>query len=105
MTVIRRDVFLSVGGFSPYQSDLRGADLGLKCQQIGLLNVYTPYARMAMDMRLSLLPPCLTQGASKGDLRRFRQTWGAHPPERYYSPLFRPDGSMFIDLDRQEGTP
>ncbi len=105
LLMIRRDVFLSVGGFSPYQSDLRGADLGLKCQQIGLLNVYTPYARMAMDMRLSLLPPCLTQGAPKGDLRRFRQTWGAHPPERYYSPLFRPDGSMFIDLDRQEGTP
>lgn len=105
LLMIRRDVFLSVGGFSAYQSDLRGADLGLKCQQIGLLNVYTPYARMAMDMRLSLLPPCLTQGAPKGDLRRFRQTWGAHPPERYYSPLFRPDGSMFIDLDRQEGTP
>lgn len=105
LLMIRRDVFLSVGGFSPYQSDLRGADLGLKCQQIGLLNVYTPYARMAMDMRLSLLPPCLTQGAPKGDLRRFRQTWGEHPPERYYSPLFRPDGSMFIDLDRQEGTP
>ena len=105
LLMIRRDVFLSVGGFSVYQSDLRGADLGLKCQQIGLLNVYTPYARMAMDMRLSLLPPCLTQGAPKGDLRRFRQTWGAHPPERYYSPLFRPDGSMFIDLDRQEGTP
>ena len=79
--------------------------MGLKCQQIGLLNVYTPYARMAMDMRLSLLPPCLTQGAPKGDLRRFRQTWGEHPPERYYSPLFRPDGSMFIDLDQQEGTP
>ena len=105
LLMIRRDVFLAVGGFSPYQSDLRGADLGLKCQQIGLLNVYTPYARMAMDTRLSLLPPCLTQGAPKGDLRRFRQTWGAHPPERYYSPLFRPDGSMFIDLDRQEGTP
>ncbi len=105
LLMIRRDVFLAVGGFSPYQSDLRGADLGLKCQQIGLLNVYTPYARMAMDTRLSLLPPCLTQGAPKGDLRRFRQTWGEHPPERYYSPLFRPDGSMFIDLDRQEGTP
>ena len=60
---------------------------------------------VALCPELSLLPPYLTQGAPKGDLRRFRQTWGAHPPERYYSPLFRPDGSMFIDLDRQEGTP
>lgn len=105
LLMIRRDVFLSVGGFSAYQSDLRGADLGLKCLAAGLLNVYTPYAKMAMDARLSLHPPCLTQGAPKGDLRRFRQRWGDHPPEHYYSPLFRPDGSMFIALEEQEETP
>ncbi len=44
-------------------------------------------------------------GRTEGGFAPLPPNVGEHPPERYYSPLFRPDGSMFIDLDRQEGTP
>ena len=93
LLLIRRETFLQVGGFGDYESDLRGADLGLRCLQAGLLNVYTPHARMVCRGAL----PCLTSPAPQHDLPRFRAAWGEHPTERYYSPLFTRDGRMTID--------
>lgn len=96
LMMLRRDVFLSVGGFSDYESDLRGADLGLKCLQAGYLNIYTHEAPMQMSSALSQHPPCLVKAAPATDLRTFSAAWGKHPTEHYYSPLFEPDGRMFI---------
>lgn len=96
LMMIRRDVFLSVGGFSDYVSDLRGADLGLKCMQAGYLNIYTHEAQMQMPASLSKHPPCLVRSAPAQDLQTFTSAWGKHPTEHYYSPLFEPDGRMFI---------
>lgn len=97
LLMVRREVFQSVGGFGEYDSDLRGADLGLKCMQAGYLNVYTPYARF-MDRK----PLCLMSPAPREDWRRFTAIWAEHPPERYYSPLFRQDGTMFIRFAGKE---
>lgn len=98
LMMIRRETFLALGGFGDYKSDLRGADLGLKCLQRGLVNVYTPYARMLCRGAL----PCLTGPAPEADVRRFRAAWGEHPQESYYSPLFARDGSMTIDTQEAE---
>lgn len=98
LMLIRRETFLRLGGFGEYEGDLRGADLGLRCLQAGLVNVYTPHARMLCRGAL----PCLTGPAPEGDLRRFREAWGGHPQERYYSPLFARDGSMMIDTQEAE---
>ena len=98
LLLIRREVFLRLGGFGDYESDLRGADLGLRCMQAGLVNVYTPHAQMICQGAL----PCLTAAAPEQDLRRFRAAWGEHPPEKYYSPLFTRDGRMTIHTAREE---
>lgn len=98
LLLIRRELFLSLGGFGEYESDLRGADLGLKCQEAGLLNVYTPHARMVCRGEL----PCLTGPAPAGDLQRFRAAWGGRPLERWYSPLFTPDGRMTVHMTGKE---
>lgn len=98
LMVIRRETFLRLGGFGAYESDLRGADLGLKCIAAGLVNVYTPHARMICRGTL----PCLTTPAPEPDLLRFRAAWGEHPQERYYSPLFTRDGRMMIDMSQEE---
>ncbi|MGN0793511.1 MAG: glycosyltransferase [Aristaeellaceae bacterium] len=98
LLLIRRETFLRVGGFGAYESDLRGADLGLRCLQAGLVNVYTPHARMICRGAL----PCLTGAAPEEDLALFRAAWGDHPQERYYSPLFARDGSMRISTEEGE---
>ena len=98
LMIIRRETFLQMGGFGEYESDLRGADLGLKCLQAGLINVYTPHARMVCRGHL----PCLTAPAPESDLLRFRSTWGEHPLERYYSHLFTRDGQITVDVTHQE---
>ena len=124
LVLIRRETFLALGGFgvaredlirlrtssestfprgegdaaAPYDSDLRGADLGLKCLRAGLVNVYTPHARMVCRGPL----PCLTGPAPENDLARFRAVWGEHPQERYYSPLFTRDGRMTINMNGKE---
>lgn len=98
LMMIRRETYLALGGFGDYASDLRGADLGLKCLQAGLVNVYTPYARMLCRGEM----PCLTSAAPGEDLARFRAAWGEHPPERYYSPLFIQDGTMAVDTRSKE---
>lgn len=98
LLLIRRDTFLALGGFGEYESDLRGADLGLKCLEMGLVNVYTPHARMAMRIRNCV---CGAE-APERDLLRFRERWGEHPCERYYSPLFTRDGTMTVDMGRKE---
>ncbi|MBR3765109.1 MAG: glycosyltransferase [Clostridia bacterium] len=97
LLLIRREVFLSLGGFGDYASDLRGADLGLKCLQAGLVNVYTPHARMVEGIRNLICERFPTE-----DVRRFRDAWGEHPQEHYYSPLFTRDGRMTIDLSEKE---
>ena len=124
LLLIRRETFLALGGFgvaredlirlrtssestfprgegdaaAPYDSDLRGADLGLKCLRAGLVNVYTPHARMVCRGPL----PCLTGPAPGNDLSRFRAAWGEHPQECYYSPLFTRDGRMTINMNGKE---
>ena len=98
LLLIRRETFLQAGGFGDYAGDLRGADLGLRCLQMGLVNVYTPHARMLCRGTL----PCLTAPAPQEDLRRFRTAWGEHPPERYYSPIFTRDGRMTVDFAQEE---
>ena len=95
LLLIRRDTFLDAGGFGDYTSDLRGADLGLRCLQMGLVNVYTPHARMLCRGTA----PCLTSPAPQEDLRRFLAAWGDRPQERYYSPLFTRDGRMTVDFN------
>ena len=82
-----------VGGYLNTFLLLRGVDLGLKCLRAGLVNVYTPHARMLCRGAL----PCLTDAAPKDDLIRFRAAWGEHPQERYYSPLFTRDGRMTVN--------
>jgi len=99
LMVIRREMFLAQGGFGGYESDLRGADLGLKCLAAGLVNIYTPHARM---LRRGALP-CLTDAAPEGDLHAFRAAWGEHPRERYYSPLFTRDGRMTVNMKKEDG--
>ena len=66
LLLIRRETFLALGGFGEYDSDLRGADLGLKCLRAGMVNVYTPHARMVCREPL----PCLTGSAPENDLAR-----------------------------------
>lgn len=97
LLLIRRETFLRLGGFGEYEGDLRGADLGLKCLEAGLLNVYTPHGRMLCRAPL----PCLTEAAPEGDLRRFHALWGEHPDERYYSPLLTRDGRMITDFTKE----
>lgn len=97
LMMIRRETFLQAGGFSEYASDLRGADLGLRCLQMGLANVYTPHARMLYRGTL----PCLTAPAPVEDVHRFCNAWGEQPGERYYSPLFTRDGAMTIDFTQE----
>lgn len=99
LLLIRKETFLRLGCFGAYESDLRGADLGMKCLRAGLVNVYTPHARMVCRGPL----PCLTGPAPQEDMMRFRAEWGEHPCERYYSPLFTGDGSMTIDPKQKEG--
>lgn len=101
LLMVKKEVFLKLGGFSDYASDLRGADFGLKCLQAGFLNVYTPHARMVCPRKME--PPCLTGAAPAEDLRRFQAAWGAHPPERYMSPLMARDGSMTVDFGGTDG--
>ncbi|MBE5795834.1 MAG: glycosyltransferase [Clostridiales bacterium] len=98
LLLIRRELFLRLGGFGDYAGDLAGADLGLKCLGAGLVNVYTPHARMVCRGTL----PCLNGETPREDLQRFRSAWGEHPQERYYSPLFTRDGRMTIDMTEQE---
>jgi len=101
LMMIRRETFLALGGFDPYSSDLRGAALGLKCLEKGLLNVFTPHARMVLR---GIDPPCLTAPAPQEDLTRFHADHGEHPRERYYSPLFEKErGSMFLDFTNAKG--
>ena len=104
LLLIRRETFLAVGGFGDYESDLRGADLGLKCLQAGLVNVYTPHARMVMTIRNSEsgIRNFVCERFPAEDIRRFRAVWGEHPPERYYSPLFTRDGRMTVDMSEKE---
>lgn len=102
LMMVRRETFLALGGFGEYETDLRGVDFGLKCLNAGYVNVYTPHARMVCKGAL----PCLTAPAPESDLRLFRAQWrGEALSDRYYSPLFRPDGTMTIDLSSKEGTP
>lgn len=105
LMMIRRTVFLAVGGLGDYQSDLGGADLGLRCLEAGFLNVYTPYATMQLSAALSRQPPCLTLPAPETDLRQFHARWGLHPSEHYYSPLLDREGKMFLRFDEQEDEP
>ncbi len=97
LLLIRRETFLQLGGFGAYESDLRGADLGLRCLAASFVNVYTPHSRMLCRGTL----PCLTGPAPEADILRFQQAWGEHPPEFYYSPLFARDGAMTIDFTRE----
>ncbi len=100
LLLIRRDLFLQLDGFGPYESDLRGADLGLRCLEAGLVNVYTPHARMLCpglpDARPSA--PCLTGPAPERDLQLLAIRFPDGVRERYYSPLFRQDGSMRVRM-------
>ncbi|MBQ8554516.1 MAG: glycosyltransferase [Clostridia bacterium] len=98
LMLVRREVFLSLGGFGAYESDLRGADFGLRCLKAGYINVYTPHARMVCRDEA----PCLTSEAPQSDLDAFSAAWGEHPVERYYSPLFTRDGRMTIDTSPKE---
>lgn len=97
LLLIRRETFLRLGGFGAYESDLRGADLGLKCLQAGLVNVYTPHAAMIMPDAISGM-----WDFPAADVARFHEAWGGHPRERYYSPLFTRDGRMTIHMKHQE---
>lgn len=97
LMMIRRETFLALGGFGDYESDLRGADLGLKCLQTGLVNVYTPHAACCMQ------PSASVPDVPAHDAERFRAAWGDAPCERYYSPLLTRDGSMYIEMGRGDG--
>jgi hypothetical protein len=97
LLLIRLELFLSLGGFGEYESDLRGADLGLKCLQAGLVNVYTPHAACCMQ------PSASVPDVPSHDAERFRAAWGNAPCERYYSPLLTRDGSMYIEMGRGDG--
>ena len=103
LLLIRRELFLQLGGFGEYESDLRGADLGLRCLQAGLVSVYTPHARMVMRIRNSEsgIRNLICERFPAEDIRRFRAAWGEHPQERYHSPLFTPDGRMTVDFTRE----
>jgi len=56
--MVRRDSFLQVGGFAldPLLVPWVGADLCLKLQQTGYLNVWTPYARFLIEAEV-VSPP------------------------------------------------
>lgn len=97
LMMIRRETFLALGSFGDYESDLRGADLGLKCLQAGLVNVYTPHAACCMQ------PSASVPDVPAHDAERFRAAWGDAPCERYYSPLLTRDGSMYIEMGRGDG--
>ena len=99
LMMIRRETFLTLGGFGDYESDLRGADLGIKCLQAGLVNVYTPHAACKILHSEFLI----LNAVGSVDAARFRAAWGDHPCERYYSPLLTRDGSMYIDMGRGDG--
>ena len=83
MLMIRRETFLALGGFGDYASDLAAASLGLRAQGAGLWNVFVPEAAAVWHGKE---PPCLTGPAPAEDLARFREEFGAHPPEKSYQP-------------------
>lgn len=96
--MIRRETLLALGGFPDYGSDLCAVGLGLRALEAGLVNVYVPQAACLWQ---GGTPPCLLQAPGEDELARFRQMYGAHPPEKYYSPLFEKQrGWMLLDLHR-----
>lgn len=100
LMMIRRETLLKLGGFPAYDSDLTSAGLGLRAQAAGLVQVYTPAAAAVWTRRSA--PPCLTGSAPAQDLLRWRQEFGEHPREKYYSPLLEKQrGWMLPDLSRQ----
>lgn len=95
---IAREKYRQLGGFGDYESDLRGAVLGVHAMQAGYRNLLTPYA----DMYYREKTPCLTGPAPAEDLRRMVQDVGEHPAEHYYSPLFEKQlGCMMVDTERK----
>ncbi len=92
LLLVRRATFLALGGFAPYAADLRGADLGARCLAQGLLNVYTPHARMVCRGNF----PCLTEAAPEADLRLWQERFPQGVAERYYSPLLDEGGKMRV---------
>ena len=97
LCAIGRDRYLALGGFGGYESDLRGAVLGVKALGAGYRCVITPYAAM----RCRGEAPCLIGPAPERDLARMTAEVGAHPAEHYYSPLLeRTQGSMTVNTER-----
>ncbi len=101
--MIRKQLFLDMGGFSDFQSDLRSVDLGLRCMENGKYNVVIPSAVMRMrhpDRGILMLP------VPQRDQDQFRQLYGDHPVEHFYSPHFeKEEGSMCIDFERHTDAP
>ena len=100
LLMIRRSVFVELGGFGRYESDLMSVALGLKAMEKGYLNMFVTDARMQWSGGKDHLP-CLTKPAPDDELNRFRKEFGEHPKEKYYSPLFEKEkGYMIIDFSR-----
>ena len=106
LMMIRRETFLALGGFSDYESDLRGADLGMKTIRAGLVNVYTPHAACRMrNAKCEMRNIVCGADVPAADAERFRAAWGDDFRERYYSPLLTRDGSMYMDMTGREDAP
>lgn len=98
--MIRRDLFLSMGGFGEFRSDLRSVSLGMQCMAHGLYNAVIPDSVMRQrhpEKGIVTLP------YPDVDCRLFKSLYGEHPMEHFYSPHFeREVGSMTIDFQRHE---
>ena len=97
LLMIRTSLFLALGGFELYQTDLGAVALGLRAQQKGLSSIVVPEA-VAQASRTTILRDPFSQK----DLLRFGEEFPA-PCEHAYSVHFeRQIGSMTVDFDRHE---
>ncbi len=97
--VMRKALFLQLGGFDPYKSDLGAVALGLKGMQYGLSSVIVPEAICtASDHSV------LYGDFAPHDILQFQKDF-MNPVEHYYPQSFeRENGSMQIDASVHRDT-
>ncbi len=94
---IRRDVFLRLGGFGPWQSDIRGLSLGLRGIRAGLCNVIIPQVRA-----LAAAENCLNTQPSREEVAALLREVPPDTVEHYYPRGMDRLGMMTMEPHRLE---
>lgn len=91
---IRRELFLQLGGFPHWDSDLASVALGLSAIEKGFTNLYG--SRATMTVPTWHRPHCLRKAAPLSDLKRLEERFPTASLERWYSPLFEKDHGWLL---------